>query len=319
MSKFKYDIYYDKISELYKSGAKAKEIVEAIGDERLTVNKIYKLIHRLGLSKSSEKSNPKYDKIDKQALKLLSEGISHREIARQLNVDQQSMTLRLKKKYNIQVLPDGKKYVDSTFFNVIDTEEKAYWLGMMYADGYVNEESGLELCLKDEEHIYKFKSAIKSEHKVSPKYVSVGGKTHTAYRIGIKDKQLMNALIEKGCFRAKSFDIEFPTEEQVPNEFMSAFVRGFFDGDGDISKTGSKKGYRIIGFSCANKLFLEELREFLKDKIDACATIGPSRNLYRLRIHKISKAYEFLDYIYGDATIYLDRKYDLYKNFILPS
>lgn len=44
-------------------------------------------------------------------------------------------------KYNLPLRNDvekNKKYTcDSTFFNVIDTEEKAYWLGFLMADGFI--------------------------------------------------------------------------------------------------------------------------------------------------------------------------------------
>lgn len=52
-----------------------------------------------------------------------------------LHMDAISMSGRLKRFYNFSVLPDGKKAINSNFFHDIDTEEKAYWLGFLYADG----------------------------------------------------------------------------------------------------------------------------------------------------------------------------------------
>ena len=52
-----------------------------------------------------------------------------------------------------------KYYRNSNIFEKIDTEEKAYWLGFLYADGYVDPERGeiiLGLAEKYKEHINKF-------------------------------------------------------------------------------------------------------------------------------------------------------------------
>ena len=320
MSKFKYDMYYDDIIRLKNEGKKAREIVEFLNDDRLNVNKIYKILHRLNATTSSSKTFAKTDAIDKKALELLEQGHSHREVARILNIDQQSMTLRLKKKYNIAVLPDGKKEVNSHYFDIIDTPEKAYWLGMMYADGYVDESSnGFELCLKDKEHIEKFKDTLQSKHKINKKTIEKCNNICEAYRINIRDKQIVSSLVKHGCFQSKSYDIQFPTEEQVPKHLMRHFIRGFFDGDGDISLTGNKNGYRIAGFTCANLNFLLELSKVIKSELGIETSPEPTRNHYRLRIQSVTKSYNFLHYIYNESTVHLDRKYELYKNFILPS
>lgn len=55
-------------------------------------------------------------------------------------------------------------------FENIDTEEKAYWLGFLYADGCVgSKESKVELSLaeKDLRHMEKFRSFIGIENKIS--------------------------------------------------------------------------------------------------------------------------------------------------------
>lgn len=320
MTKFKYDMYYDDIIRLRNEGKKAKEIVDILNDDRLNVNKIYKILYRLNCGIRSKKASSKTDEVDEKALKLLEQGYSHRKVAQMLNIDQQSMTLRLKKKYNIKVLPDGKKEVNSNFFDSIDTEEKAYWLGMMYADGYVNEKSNtIELCLKDKEHIEKFKSTLNSKHKISKRTIKKFENTYEAYRISITDKQLANSLVQNGCFQAKSYNIKFPTEKQVPKHLIRHFIRGFFDGDGDISLTSNKNKYKIIGFTCANYDFLLQLSNVIKSQLNIEVSPESTKNHYRLRIQSVIKSYNFLDYIYNNSKIYLERKYELYKNFKLPS
>ena len=66
---------------------------------------------------------------------------------------------------------------DEHSFDVIDTEEKAYWLGFLYADGNVSNtknEVGITLQSSDIKHLYKFKTFLKSSKiptlNVSEKY-----------------------------------------------------------------------------------------------------------------------------------------------------
>lgn len=68
------------------------------------------------------------------------------------------------KKENIEIITNStRKYIVDDVFEKIDTEEKAYWLGFLFADGYVgtNDNSvGLGLAIKDIEHVKKFKKFI---------------------------------------------------------------------------------------------------------------------------------------------------------------
>ena len=199
-----------------------------------------------------------------------------------------------------------KKYdnCNTDAFKIIDTEEKAYWLGFLYADGYVHEDKGVELTLKAEdlEHIKKFKTFMKSEHKISYR------KNVNAYRIHIPSKEVAQDLIKLGCVQCKSLILTFPTEEQVSKHLIHHFMRGYFDGDGCISINREKCRYHfsVLG----TKEFLEKyeiiLMEYLKkDNKTKRSRAGKAYSLNfggRLQILKI------YDFLYKDATIYLERK-----------
>lgn len=54
-------------------------------------------------------------------------------------------------------------FINENIFEKIDTEEKAYWLGFIYADGYVSTNTyafGIELSIKDIDHLIKFKKFL---------------------------------------------------------------------------------------------------------------------------------------------------------------
>lgn len=66
---------------------------------------------------------------------------------------------------------------------------------MMITDGYINKNnSGLELCLKDKEHVEKFKTFLHSKHKIQKRNISLNNTICYAYRISIKDKIIVNDL-----------------------------------------------------------------------------------------------------------------------------
>jgi hypothetical protein len=97
-------------------------------------------------------------------------GTDIKDISEYFKMDRQILRANLKS--------DGLKLTDdncdehrnSDIFQTIDTEYKAYWLGFMYADGYVNKiENRIELTLKDKEHVEKFKSFINARNVISIK------------------------------------------------------------------------------------------------------------------------------------------------------
>lgn len=123
---------------------------------------------------------------------------------------------------------------DRTFFETIDSHLKAYWLGYIYADGNVHNDT-LQLCSIDREFIDNFKSALKAQHAVR---VEGGNK----FRIGIKDDKLARDLRRLGVVPRKSLILQFPNTDQVPEVFLSSFMLGYFDGDGSLTAYKPKDG-----------------------------------------------------------------------------
>ena len=153
-----------------------------------------------------------------RAKELYSQGKSLRAIAEELNINRKSLSKKLKKDGiiirdpNKNNIPKSKRIhsVNESVFEIIDTEEKAYWLGFLYADGYVGD-NRLELALqaKDLEHLVKFKEFMESEHVLEFK------KNANAYRIGIGSKKICSDLTNLGCYKAKSLTLQFPSKDIV--------------------------------------------------------------------------------------------------------
>jgi hypothetical protein len=201
---------------------------------------------------------------------------------------------------------------DENYFETIDTEEKAYWLGFIYADGNVFIKNGYRLTIglqvQDYTHLLKFIKAIQSNHQL---YFYTGPTNNILVRLVINSKKLCEDLIKLKCTPCKSLTLKFPTEEQVPISLMRHFIRGYFDGDGCLyTNIKHKTNLSLVG----NFQFLTQYNDFLYRNLNI-----PHRkidkhtdNCYQVAHHATNTVLLLANYLYKDATIYLDRKFDKY-------
>lgn len=222
----------------------------------------------------------------------------------------------------------SKYHYNKEYFKTIDTPEKAYWLGFLYADGcitrfYKNDEirsMSLEitLCHEDRGHLEKFAKSLEADVPISNKIVRLNGKEYLSHRLVINYTAMCRDLINLGCTPAKTYDLKFPTFDIVPYEFMRDFIRGFFDGDGCICVSQfNNKPIIIVSFTGMPEM-LHSIADFLISErvITSVPSIKKSKSkAYDFRIYGIDHIKVFLDYIYKDSELYLDRKYKKYKDF----
>lgn len=198
-------------------------------------------------------------------------------------------------------------------FETIDTEEKAYWLGFLYADGCVgNKEDKIELGLaeKDLHHIEKFKEFIGVNNKISYR------DSTKSYRYSFRSQSCKQDLIKQGCVPKKSLILTFPSEEQVPRYLIRHFLRGYFDGDGHFTNTEKCFEAGYIGTSDFIKKSLEVLPDTIKRKDLTIKNVHRADGAKSYSFYSYSDVKDFLDFLYKDCTIYLDRKYEHYLDFI---
>lgn len=211
-----------------------------------------------------------------------------------------------------------KKTYNSDYFEKINTPDKAYWLGFLYADGGIiaNKRWAVRINLKAEDidHLEKFLKAIEyTEGKIRETVKKDNGKEYKGAYINISDKKMVQDLIDKGCTPKKSYTISFPTENQVPNNLLSHFIRGYFDGDGCITSSNHKNstlryyGGNVIGTKSMLQGILKAIgKDYLKinplSKIrDSVFTVSFSGNRMMSQL---------ADYLYKDSNedILLSRK-----------
>lgn len=209
------------------------------------------------------------------------------------------------------------KYVDETFFDEIDTEEKAYILGFLYADGCVSKNVlEIKLSIKDYSLLENIKNALHSEHKIITGIISSGyGKGNQFCFLSINNKHLAESLIKAGVFRNKTKILKFPTYDIVPESLINHFIRGYFDGDGSVYKTNSGLSFSFDG----TKEFLSSLLNIIREITGTRATIYKYSKIdhYYLTIGGNRQTKLFYDYLYKDAAIFLGRKKIVFEQNLL--
>ena len=217
-----------------------------------------------------------------------------------------------------------RKYtIVEDFFDKIDTEEKAYILGLLYADGYNNTDKN-DVCISlkedDVEILNKITNIIQPTKPLfyldmSPENRGMKN-SKNQYRLTINNKHISKRLVELGCGKAKTSVIKFPSSEQVPNSLLHHFVRGYFDGDGSVSN-GKWSKVDII----STPEFLTDLQNILKESIGIGITklnynrkYSKEVNIVSLNIGGRLQCMKFKEWLYKDATIFLKRKKEVFDN-----
>ena len=198
-----------------------------------------------------------------------------------------------------------KYTLNENYFNDIDSYEKAYWLGFLYADGCVRNEyrkRTLDLCLKSEDsyHINNLSRALGSNATARKRVAKIKDKEYSAHRCCWNSKKLVDALEKHGCVQNKSLILEFPKE--LKKELISDFIRGYFDGDGCVYcynyEAGTTKGVQIIG----TDKFCKELSTILSDfNIKNTVYKPKNKNYFEIRIYGKEYVKNFYVKMYKNA------------------
>lgn len=211
-----------------------------------------------------------------------------------------------------------RNLVDEDFFEIIDSNAKAYWLGFIAADGYIssdikNPRLVLTLALKDISHLEKFKKELSFSGKISTinQFHKATNKYNQICSIEIRRTKFYNDLINLGVTSKKSLSLKLPS---LSDNLMKHFLRGFVDGDG--CWTIDKQNRMSFGLVSPIESFILELRNFIKSKCDLKSDVKITlhNNAYHFIYTGNVQTKRIFDYLYEDGGPWLDRKYEKCKN-----
>ena len=237
--------------------------------------------------------------------------VSHKIIAKVLDQFGIPRTGVGRRKYNL----------NENYFDEIDTHNKAYCLGFLYADGCNSMSKGtisMSLAEDDKEILEKIRSEIGSEKELefidyTTKH-DFGYKYKNQYRLLLFSAHMCRSLESHGMTPNKSLSLEFPNIKQ---EFIPDFIRGMFDGDGSVYQ-GKKPTQFTLTITSTND-FCKKLKEIVEITLDVnCHIYDASNHNGITKVFAISgknQVKTFLDWIYNNAEMFLERKYQRYLKY----
>lgn len=307
------------IIQRYQNGEQSKDIAIIYG---IYDNSVARILRNRGIARTKIKRlSP--EQLGKAVKMYVDDKISSELIAKQFGVDA-GVVRRAVIKHGAAIRPateNKRQYkINDTFFEKIDCEANAYFLGLLYADGELSSSASgirLELQAKDIDILEKYSMLIYDFLKIEDDpFKDENGNIIRVYKmVNVYSQKMHTDLIKLGCTPKKTF----PTFDIVPENLIHHFIRGFMDGDGCICIT-DENSPRVDCTSTND--FLKGLTEYLINKLHI--TFSKIRLCHPERCNNTSgtqtKGFTnvrlLLDYLYLDATFLLNRKKDKYDEML---
>lgn len=257
-----------------------------------------------------------------QILSLYNEGKTGKEIQLALGFKNHQPVYNFLRKHG---LPNNQRSykrlytLNEHYFDKIDTEAKAYILGFICADGHVAENRiCIELAQQDLDILNKISNCLNSnspikEFLVENPYKFSSRKLLGKAKISFNSKYMVSVLRQYGLQSSKTYSLNSSVLKVVPKKLIRHFLRGYFDGNGNVmfgKRYASGKKYNVN--VCGNQEFLLNTFQKYFPSNNKMYYDKKSVQCYVWKISSKDKVIEFLNYLYENATIYLNRKYNIY-------
>lgn len=251
------------------------------------------------------------------------------ELGRDYNVTYGAISMLLRKNHipiNNDFTKLCRKYtLNEHCFDTIDSEESAYWLGLLYADGCNSDTSntiGITLIESDKYLLEKLALFMGSNRPITFQNLKTKNQNWSnVYTLSVTSKTLCNKLDQLGCIPRKSLKLKFPNAKQVPDHLISHFMRGYSDGDGCITYSKKSQLSSSCRWSIISTLdFCESLSNVINNALNLKGLIYQNADgngiTQCLEFSAYKKCIPVLNWLYKDATIYMNRKYVKYQHIL---
>lgn len=235
-------------------------------------------------------------------VKMYESGMTGTQIAKQLGIGRDAVYRRLKKTSYTPKSPSRaarRHTLDERYFEHIDTEAKAYWLGFLGADGNVcGNLLQIDLAASDRAHLEKLRVALASSHPVVNRQVE-----YLQARFAISNKTLVADLAKHGLLPKKSLTL---VPWSGPSDLQRHYWRGMVDGDGSLFYSSNKWAITLVGSLATCEAFSAWIRSLVPE-VSANVHAGHG-NCWEVRVNGNRAVPVIIKQLYDRATVFLDRK-----------
>lgn len=244
----------------------------------------------------------------KEIIELYKQGKNLTEIAKKFGICSTTVKNTLIKN-KIKVFSFSKDR-NNDYFKTIDSEDKAYFLGFLLADGCISKKNNslsFTINSNDDYILETFKKKLNAKNKIKRRkvYDARTNKYYDATGFQVSSPEIKKDLENLGITYNKSETFDFSLI--VKNPYFNHFLRGLFDGDGYVSNNEKKTDVVML---ISTKEFLCFLQTKYFTKETKLVQVAKNKNIYRLYLYGRNTCVDFLDWLYKDATIFLKRKYE---------
>lgn len=300
-----------KLIEMYQSGSTPSELAKIFN---IFPNSVNRIIRQSG-GQSNQLKRVSIQDVE-IIVKRYQNGESSELIAKDFNVDGTTIC-RILKRNHIEIRPATKNKriykIDEDYFQCIDSQDKAYFLGFLFSDGNISKEKNdIKISLKydDEEIIKELSKLIYGfEHIHYYNYENDG----ICVNINITSQKMKQDLINLGCPPDKTFIIRYP---DIDMKYDASFIRGYFDGDGCFSVKKDERGTFDI---TSNTNFIKDVCVILKKHLDIDVGVyidKDNENTACLQTTDREKLKKLFGFLYKDANLFMKRKYEKFKQLL---
>jgi len=275
------------------------------------------------MARKPRKSPPPFRKVTEaerlQMKELYAQGISSYEVGRRLGRSFKAVLNHLRD-MDVEIRDDShcqKKYtLNETYFENIDTPEKAYVLGFIYADGNVKG-NRLKIALwdKDRELLERFSAAMGFNGPLGREEKTRPNRSDMCV-LNVFGRTFCNHLKDKGVMENKVHRIQLPTF--LPDDLLRHFVLGYFDGDGSIfEETASKDGLRYVVTFAGHEGFIRSLQSYFEKAIGVKGSFVVGEGKGRCLSFNSTRALRVANFLYANPPPFLlRRKWDRFKTIV---
>lgn len=198
--------------------------------------------------------------------------------------------------------------------------DMAYILGFISADGCIKNDRRFCICLQrgDIEVLEYMKSAMEL---TNPIRVFIGSDGTDKCELEVTSPKMCSDLLALNVTPAKTYTILPP--DNIPDDYMSHYIRGIFDGDGCISLWRTRGGIQYTAECCldsASKGFIDRIYTYLlSNGVHSNIYIKNLKVVNRVPIYRIrtcgKNTISFCEFMYSNGGYRLTRKYDKYLDY----